>query len=89
MTLPRDAWQQALEGADAGTDPLGLLPADLLFFSDRPDRKITHVGISLGSAEMAHLALGRGGYRVEKLDDPADQYVQKLKERFLFGRRYL
>ncbi|HEU5173866.1 MAG TPA: C40 family peptidase [Gemmatimonadaceae bacterium] len=89
VTLPRDAWQQALEGADAGSDPITLLPADLLFFSDRPDQKITHVGISLGSAEMAHLALGRGGYRVEKLDDPADQYVQKLKERFLFGRRYL
>lgn len=88
VTMPRDAWQQALEGRDAGTDILTLEPADLLFFSDRPDQKITHVGISLGSREMAHLALGRGGYRVEKLDE-ADPYVEKLRERFLFGRRYL
>ena len=89
VTLPRDAWQQALEGEDAGTDILALRPADLLFFSDRPDRKITHVGIALGDGEMAHLALGRGGYRVEQLRDADDPYVGKLHERFLFARRYL
>lgn len=89
VILPRDAWQQALEGEDAGTDLLALAPADLLFFSDRPDRKVTHVGVSLGDRAMAHLALGRGGYRVEQLDDPSDAYVAKLRERFLFGRRYL
>lgn len=89
VTLPRDAWQQALEGADAGTDPLALRPADLLFFSDRPDGRITHVGISLGERQMAHLALGRGGYGVERLDDAEDPYVAKLRERFLFARRYL
>lgn len=89
VTLPRDAWQQALEGTDAGTDILALEPADLLFFSDRPDRKITHVGIALGGGGMAHLALGRGGYRVEQLDDSSDEYVAKLRERFLFARRYI
>lgn len=89
VTLPRDAWQQALAGVDAGSDPLSTRPADLLFFSDRPDRRITHVGVALGNAEMAHLALGRGGYRVERLTDDADDYVAKLKERFLFSRRYL
>lgn len=89
VTLPRDAWQQALAGTDAGTDMLALEPADLLFFSDRPDQKVTHVGIALDGREMAHLALGRGGYRVERLDDASDPYVAKLRERFLFGRRYL
>ena len=89
MTLPRDAWQQAIEGVDAGTDMLALRPADLLFFSDRPDQRITHVGVALDNHEMAHLALGRGGYRVERLDDPTDPYVAKLRERFLFARRYL
>ena len=89
VTLPRDAWQQALEGADAGAEILELAPADLLFFSDRPDQKVTHVGISLGDREMAHLALGRGGYRVERLDDEADPYVVKMRERYLFARRYL
>ena len=43
------------------------LPGDLLFFSDRDDRRITHVGISLGDESMVHLALGRGGYAVERL----------------------
>lgn len=89
ITLPRDAWQQALEGEDAGRDPLGLRAADLLFFSDRPDEKVTHVGVALGDAQMAHLALGRGGYRIEQLDDAVDPYVAKLRERFLFARRYL
>lgn len=89
VVLPRDAWQQALEGEDAGTDPLALAPADLLFFTDRPDRRISHVGIALGDGEMAHLALGRGGYRVERLDDPHDRYVARLRDRFLGARRYL
>lgn len=88
VTLPRDAWQQAEAGTDAGTDPLALRPADLLFFSDRPDARITHVGIALDQQQMAHLALGRGGYRVETLTDREDPYVQKLLERFLFARRY-
>jgi len=87
VPLPRDAWQQALIGRTAGRDPLALGASDLLFFSDRDDEWITHVGLSLGARRMAHVALGRGGYAVERLDDPDDPYVQKLRERFLFGRR--
>ncbi|MBA3890662.1 MAG: C40 family peptidase [Gemmatimonadaceae bacterium] len=89
VTLPRDAWQQAVAGEAAGTDPLALREADLLFFSDRADQKITHVGVALDRQEMAHLALGRGGYRVEPLTDPADPYVRMLLDRFLFARRFL
>lgn len=89
MQLPRDAWQQAELGSDAGRDIGELRAADLLFFSDRPDLRVTHVGISLGDRRMVHLALGRGGYAVERLSDRSDGYVDRLRERFLFARRLL
>ena len=89
VNLPRDAWQQALEGTDAGRDASDLAPADLLFFSDRPDRHITHVGLALGEGRMAHVALGRGGFALERLDDGRDPFVRALLDRFLFARRVL
>jgi len=87
VILPRDAWMQAETGTDAGRDVGELLAADLLFFSDRDDQRITHVGIALGSRRMVHLALGRGGYSVEDLGDRNDPYVEKLRQRFLMARR--
>lgn len=87
--LPRDAWQQAELGVDAGRDVGELKAADLLFFSDREDKRVTHVGISLGDRRMVHLALGRGGYAIERLDDREDPYVDRLRARFLFARRVL
>ena len=63
------------------------LPADLLFFSDRTDKRITHVGIALGESRMVHLALGRGGYAVERLDATDDAYVVALMARFVVARR--
>ena len=63
--------------------------ADLLFFSDRVDAHITHVAIGLGGRRLVHLALGRGGFAVERLDDTRDPYVRKLHDRFLFIRRVL
>lgn len=89
--LPRDAWQQAELGAQVETNgSFALLAAgDLLFFSDRTDRKVTHVGISLGDGEMVHLSLGRGGYAIERMDDQRDPYVARLKSSFLFAKRLL
>lgn len=87
IVLPRDAWMQAEVGKDAGGDIGELLAADLLFFSDRDDKRITHVGIALGARKMVHLALGRGGYSVENLEDRNDPYVEKLRQRFLIARR--
>ena len=88
VALPRDAWQQAETGAEAG--PLmSLNPADLAFFSDREDKRVTHVAIALGGKRLVHLALGRGGFAHENLDDKDDPYVGKLKERFLGARRVL
>lgn len=89
VTLPRDAWQQALEGVDVGRDVARLAPADLLFFSDRPDRHVTHVGLALGDHRMAHVALGRGGFALERLDDGRDPFVRALLERLLFAKRML
>jgi len=89
VSLPRDAWQQALEGSDAGRDLAALRPADLLFFSERPDGRVTHVGVALGGLRMAHVALGRGGFNVERLDDGEDSYVVTLTARFVGARRVI
>ena len=89
VQLPRDAWQQAHTGEDGGRDMLGARVGDLLFFSDRVDAHITHVAIGLGGRRLVHLALGRGGFAVERLDDTRDPYVRKLHDRFLFIRRVL
>jgi cell wall-associated NlpC family hydrolase len=85
--LPRDASQQAQVGDDAGTDVTALEAGDLLFFSDRDDKRVTHVGIATGDKRMVHLGLGRGGYSVERLSDRRDAYVALLRKRFLFARR--
>jgi gamma-D-glutamyl-L-lysine dipeptidyl-peptidase len=85
--VPRDAWQQATTG-----EPVGGLedvrPADLLFFSDEPDGRITHVAISMGGTRVVHLALGRGGYAIDDLNS-GDDYTNLLLERFRFARRIL
>jgi cell wall-associated NlpC family hydrolase len=65
-----------------------LQPADLLFFSDEPDGKITHVAMSLGGTRVVHLALGRGGYAVDDLAAD-DEYCRLLRSRFRFARRVL
>lgn len=89
IALQRDASQQAAAGVAIDLAPDALSAADLLFFSDRPDRRITHVAISLGGPRLVHLALGRGGYRVEDLADEGDSYVRALLGRYLFARRVL
>ncbi|HEV7593639.1 MAG TPA: SH3 domain-containing C40 family peptidase [Gemmatimonadaceae bacterium] len=87
VNVPRDAWMQAATG-----EPVermrDLRPADLLFFSDQEDGKITHVAISLGGTRVVHLALGRGGYAVDDLSS-GDEYSELLVQRFRFGRRIL
>ncbi len=87
VSLPRDAWQQAEIGHDAGTDASAWLPADLAFFRDRADGRITHVGIALGASRMVHLALGRGGHSVEQLAGTGDSYVSSLMSRFVMAKR--
>jgi hypothetical protein len=87
VNVPRDAWMQGSTGEPVGAIR-DLRPADLLFFSDEPDGKITHVAISLGGTRVVHLALGRGGYAVDDLES-GDEYTDLLVRRFRFGRRIL
>jgi gamma-D-glutamyl-L-lysine dipeptidyl-peptidase len=89
VQLPRDAWQQASTGVPGEDDPMDAREGDLLFFSDRADRHITHVAIALGHCGIVHLALGRGGFGVERLDDRSDEYVKTLVGRFACARRVL
>jgi hypothetical protein len=89
LVLPRDAWQQASQGTPGEASPHDAHEGDLLFFSDRHDRHITHVAIALGRNGIVHLALGRGGYATERLDDASDPYVRTLLARFAFARRVL
>jgi hypothetical protein len=88
LQLPRDAWQQAECGTDVTQEVLEFRPADLLFFSDRDDKRVTHVGVSMGGSNVAHCALANGGFAINVLnaDDPVS--VQ-LRETFLFARRLL
>ena len=87
VKVPRDAWMQATTGK-AVKSMRDLRPADLLFFSDEPDGKITHVAISLGGMKVVHLALGRGGYAVDDLES-GDEYTDLLLKRYRFARRVL
>lgn len=79
VLLPRDAWQQAAATPAVHEDASAVHPAgDLLFFSDRDDRKVTHVGAALGDGRMIHSALLRGGVAIDNLsaDDP---YAARLR----------
>ena len=89
IALSRDASQQYAEGVEVPNGIDALKAGDLAFFSDREDQRITHVGIALGGKRLVHLALGRGGYAVERLDDGKDAYVQKLVGRYVGARRVL
>lgn len=89
VALPRDAWQQAECGEPVADGLQEAGAGDLLFFSSRSDRRITHVGVACGERGMVHLAVGRGGYAVERLDDETDPYLRALRERYVCARRLL
>ncbi len=89
MSLPRDARQQADLGIVVQTEPALSQPGDLLFFSDRDDGCITHVALSLGEGRLAHLAIGRGGFSIERMSDEADLYTGALMRRLRGIRRLL
>jgi cell wall-associated NlpC family hydrolase len=88
IALPRDARDQAERGAPVEGGLSALQTADLIFFSERSDLVITHVAIALSSIAIVHLALGRGGYSVEQITPPEDDYVRGLMGRVVGVRRY-
>ncbi|HYW30139.1 MAG TPA: C40 family peptidase [Gemmatimonas sp.] len=86
VSLPRDAWQQALSGIGTSTSALEEhSPGDLLFFSDN-DKRVTHVGIALSGARMVHSSLTRGGIAIERMDS-AEPYVSRLRDQCTGVRR--
>jgi cell wall-associated NlpC family hydrolase len=89
IPMPRDASDQGRCGVDIPATPDTLAAGDLLFFTDREDGQITHVGIAMGQARLVHLALGRGGYAVEPLRGETDSYGMALRTRIRFARRVL
>lgn len=88
IALPRDASQQAELGTLVDGGLSSLQPADLLFFSERADLRVTHVAIAVSPTSIVHLALGRGGYSVDQISPPADDYVRELMGRVVGVRRY-
>jgi cell wall-associated NlpC family hydrolase len=88
IALPRDAHQQAEASGTSEIALADLHAADLLFFSERVDKRPTHVGIALDRHRMVHLALGRGGYAVDQLDANDDPYVRSLVEKFITAKRW-
>lgn len=88
VALPRDAWQQALEGEDAGAELVASAAGVLHFFSDRADDRITHVGLAAGEGQLLHVSLGRGGFAVEQLDAD-DPFVARLRVQWRAARLVL
>jgi gamma-D-glutamyl-L-lysine dipeptidyl-peptidase len=89
MALPRDARQQATLGTALALDPAAWRAGDLLFFSDRTDGRITHVALVAPERTLMHVAIGRGGFAVEHIDDAADPYTVALMGRLREARRLL
>ena len=84
VPLRRDAWQQAEDTVLLTVDVTAEhAPGDLLFFSDRDDKRITHVGIATGEGGMVHSSLARGGIHVER------ELTARLVEQGLGARRVL
>lgn len=94
LALPRDSDQQARVGADvleAGGERLDfsqLKPADLLFFSEHDDGRISHVAISLGGSSIIHSALSNGSVAPNDLDG-ALELERKLRQSFVRAQRIL
>ncbi len=89
LRLPRDAWQQAAVGVRVGvTTDAEMQVGDLLFFSDREDGRVTHVGLALDGQRMVHSSLMRGGVAIEQLQS-ADPYVTRLRAQCVDVRRMI
>ena len=89
IALPRDSVMQARTGAPLELEELATLRAgDLLFFSDRKDRIVTHVAISLGGPDIIHCALSNGGVEFNKVGGELE-LEQRLADELVALRRVL
>lgn len=74
IALPRDAWQQALEGAEVVS--LGKARGGDLAFFDNPEGRITHVGILLNNQSILHSS---GNVRIDPIDSTGIIHEETLK----------
>jgi cell wall-associated NlpC family hydrolase len=84
VALPRDAWQQALVGEPVAR--ADAREADLHFFSDRGDGRVTHVALALDAETIVHSALARGGVAIERWERD-DAVVARLRLEWVGARR--
>lgn len=82
ITIPRDADMQFAAGQEVEA-PFQV--GDLLFFGEKGEqRRITHVGISLGGWNMIHSSRSRNGVQVDDV-----QSVPHLRDSFLCAATYI
>ncbi len=82
ITLPRDADMQYAAGKPVEPP---FAAGDLLFFGEKgEDRRITHVGISLGGWTIIHSSRRRNGVQVDDV-----QAVDGLRESYLCAATYI
>lgn len=86
IQLPRDARQQVLSGKEIVPDETfsNVLPGDLFFFG--AEKRITHVGISLGGAAFIHQS---SEVHINSLDPQAENYSDYRKNTFKTIKRIL
>lgn len=79
--LPRSSYEQGHYGAYV--EKSNLVPGDLVFFSNRSDRRINHVGVYIGNNEFIHAATNRRGVVKDSLTE--NYYIKH----YVTGRRVL
>jgi SH3-like domain-containing protein len=94
LALPRESDQQVRVGEgvlEAGEDHLDLTrlrPADLLFFAEHEQNRISHVAISLGGSKIIHAALSNGEVAVNDLEGMTE-VEKRLRALFVRAHRIL
>ncbi|MBV6401051.1 MAG: hypothetical protein CNIPEHKO_01348 [Anaerolineales bacterium] len=81
IEIPRDADMQC-DAAKPVEPPFEI--GDLIFFSEDDDKRITHVGMSLGGWKMIHSSRSRNGVYVDDIEE-----VKFLKDIFVSVGSYL
>ncbi|MCB0282888.1 MAG: C40 family peptidase [Calditrichaeota bacterium] len=86
VQLPRDARQQVLVGEEIipNDDFSNIRPGDLLFFGS--EKRITHVGISIGGDEFIHQA---GYVHISSLNPEKENYSAYRKGQFQKAKRVI
>ena len=94
VELHRDSDQQAEQGVpvNPGKNFENLQKGDLLFFGsekkEKPAKKITHVGLSLGKGLFIHSSMSKN-VRISSLDSSSVYFEKSLLQMFVHARRII